>query len=101
MTGVLPRLSWSKKIKEPVDKLFRTRPELYAPQDLRYKEKGHELSSLYPSRPEPRLHLLSVVRPEVRYERVGAAEDPCEERAHRSRRGRCCLGEESHGKHLS
>jgi hypothetical protein len=52
------------------------RPELYVPQDLRYKGKGHELSVLYPSRPEPRLHLL--VRPEVRYELVGVAEVPCE-----------------------
>src|SRR5713101_7307277 len=54
------------------------RPGLCVPQDLRYKRKAHELSSLYPSGPEPRLHLLSVVRPEVRYDRVGAAEVPCE-----------------------
>ncbi len=67
-----------QRVPDRLGGVLDPRPGLCVPQDLRYKGKGHELSSLYPSRPEPRLHLLSVVRPEVRYERVGAAEVPCE-----------------------
>ena len=42
------------------------------PVSWRYKGKDHEPSFLYRSRSEPRLHLLPVVRVEVRYERVDA-----------------------------
>jgi oxidoreductase family protein len=85
LLGLLRALAGTGGLLEPTDAvlvvdggILDPRPGLCVPQDLRYKGKGHELSSLYPSRPEPRLHLLSVVRPEGRYERVGAAEVPCE-----------------------
>src|ERR1700719_2434040 len=46
--------------------------DIGAPVTWRYKGKDHALSFLYRTRPEPGLHLSSVVCCEVRYERVDA-----------------------------
>lgn len=87
-------VSWSPRRSLPrQDSRGRrtSNPDLGPPVGWRYKRRDHALSFLCRSRPEPRLHLLSVGRVEVRYERVDAPKSHSNHAPTTPGRGRWCL----------